>query len=346
MKKASVSVLFLLAALTLTNGLTYFVASRQSKDCGDLSADLSALNASNSPDTNEPGCRYNIVRLSGYKYIHPLMYAEPVCESDYLSPIKRDIESIITSYKVSGVIRSASVYLREFNNGEWITIDDQKRYSPGSLLKVPELITFIKMNESRPGLLDSRIVYDRPLVTNKTSTYVSKSIQLGKSYTIRELLHYMIAYSDNNATYLLNQFMDIPTFKKVFTDLGLKEPDMTAAEYGITAKEYSTFMKVLYNGSYLSLKDSEYCTELLSECDFKKGLVAGLPPECKIAHKFGEGGTSSNMHLGESGLIFANRSTYLLTVMTSGSEMEQLPQVIEAISKAVYSKMANHGTRK
>ena len=104
--------------------------------------------------------------------------------------------------------------------------------------------------------------------------------------------------------------------------------------------------KVLYNGSYLDLKDSEYCTELLSECDFKKGLVAGLPPECKIAHKFGEGGTSSNMHLGESGLIFSNRSTYLLTVMTSGSEMDQLPQVIEAISKAVYSKMANRNTSK
>jgi beta-lactamase class A len=330
---------FLLASLLATNLLTFFVLNeleKKKQGIQFLEQQSNYLKTSASP-----ACQYNIARLNGYRLIRPLIFAEPTCETENLQPIKQAIEEKINNLKHSGLIRNASVYLRLFNRGEWISVEDQEKYSPGSLLKVPELITIMKMKETNPDILKTKLLFEKPIETNKTTTFVSKGIEPGKSYTVQELLHYMIAYSDNNATYLLNKFMDMNVFKKVFTDLGLPEPDMTSSDYKISAREFSIFMKVLYNASYLSIKDSEFCTELLAKCDFNKGLVAGVPEYCQVAHKFGEGGDASTQtfNLSESGLVYCNNKTYLLTVMTNGNDMKSLAPVITSISNLVYNQL-------
>ncbi|UEG49254.1 class A beta-lactamase-related serine hydrolase [Ferruginibacter lapsinanis] len=338
MLKKTVPLYVVILLLFTTIALTYFAVpfiNSQTDETGSASVNVS-----------QNSCSYNISRLDGYKFIHPLMFAEPACESNTLSNIKSEVESLISSYKTKGDITSASVYLREFHHGEWMSIAEAEKYSPGSLLKVPELITFFKMNETNPGLLERKVVFDKPLSSTKTATYLSKSIQLGNTYTIRQLLFYMVAYSDNNATLLLNKLIDVATFKKVFTDVGLPAPDWSANDYPISAKDYSLFMKLLYNASYLSIKDSEFCTELLSDSDFKNGLVAGIPSDCKIAHKFGEGGYTTAPQLSESGIIYSNSAPYILTVMTKGTDVKKLPEVISSISKMVYKKMQDPSTVK
>ncbi len=296
--------------------------------------------SSSEPNTTASYCSYNISRLGGYEFVRPLLFAEPECESPELTPVKNEIEAVVNSYKASGAITSASVFLREFHKGEWVSINEDEKYSPGSLLKVPELMTFIKMNERQPGLLEKKILFDKPITSYKTATYLSKGIKLGQTYTIRELLYYMIAYSDNNATLILNKFIDIPTFKKIFTDVGLPAPDFNAKEYLISARDYSLFMKELYNATYLTIENSEYCTEMMSHSDFKEGLIAGLPQGCKVVHKFGEGGYSNTPNFSESGIIYCNNTPYILTVMLKGTDMRKMPPVIGNISKVVYDKMS------
>jgi beta-lactamase class A len=286
-------------------------------------------------------CKTEIVRLNGYQFIRPVLFKQDECEAQYLLPVKTEISTLINSYKSSGIITEASVYLRQLTHGDWISIGEDEKYNPGSLLKVPELITFMKMREKDPGLLDKKIAYSSPLILPKQAYFISKSIEVGKTYTIRELLYYMIAYSDNNATMLLNQRMDLNIFKKVFTDLSIPEPDMTKNDIPISVREYSLFMRVLYNATYLNIDDSEYCTELLSHSDFNKGLISNLPKEIKVAHKFGEANDGINAHFCESGIIYLNNSPYLLTVMTKGKNNTLLPGVIGDISKKVFDMM-NH----
>ena len=135
--------------------------------------------------------------------------------------------------------------------------------------------------------------------------------------------------------------MNFNIFKKVFTDLGLPEPDLTNGDYKMNAKEYSLFMKVLYNGSYLTSNDSEFCTEMLSQSDFNKGIKAGVPANCIVANKFGEGGDMStkSYDLSESGLIENNNITYLLTIMMEGYDMKSLVPVLRDISQVVYNQL-------
>lgn len=328
-KKVSLHIAFLMTISGII--ITFFLVSWMTKKDIELIEPV--------VDNSFSNCRPMAVRLNGYQYIRPLLFGQDACEAQTLKPVKNEIEALIKSYEGAGMLHSASVYLRQLSKGDYISIGESETYNPGSLLKVPELITFMKMREKDPGLLDKKIAYLTPLLLKKQAYFLSKSIEVGKTYTIRELLYYMIAYSDNNATMLLNQRMDLTIFKKVFTDLGLDDPDMTKTDIPITAKQYSLFMRVLYNASYLSIADSEYCTELLSHSDFNKGLLNGLPKEIKVAHKFGEANDGLNAHFCESGIVYINNAAYLLTVMTKGKDNTQLPAVISAISKKVYEMM-------
>ena len=293
-------------------------------------------------DTNSKmSCNLKIARLKGYRFIHPLLYAEPNCEAPELMSYKGQIEQIINSNKQNGNITSASVYIREFSQAEWIVINEDEKYSPGSLLKVPELIAYYKMEELNPGYLDKKIKYNQKNISDKQITFNDNHIELGKTYTIRELLKYMIVYSDNEATMILNSLIDGNIFKKVFSDIGLSEPDLKSPVYLMDVMDYSIFMKELYNSSYLNFKHSEECLELMSKTKFSEGLISGIPGGCEVVHKFGESGTTDNPHFSESAIVYCARKPYLLTVMTKGNDMRKLPKVISEISKKVYEVMSD-----
>lgn len=294
----------------------------------------------NSGDTvSTASCNYHVIRKPGFEYIKPILFAGETAESPVLSNIKSDINLMINNLKSSGQVAGASVYLRLMDESLWTLAGDEDNYLPGSLMKVPELITFMKMNEKKPGLLDQKITYSTPFKMPKESIYLSKSIELGKTYTIKELLYYMIAYSDNYATALLNQRMDLNTFKQVFIDLGIPEPDLTKSDLPLTSKDFSLFMRALYNGSYIGEKESEFCTELLSHSDFKKGILKGLPENIKVAHKFGEAGDANFAYLTESAIIYLDSNPYLLTIMAKNKDSKTLPDAVSNLSKSIYEKI-------
>ncbi len=50
------------------------------------------------------------------------------------------------------------IYVRNLNNGPWFGINEDEKYSPASLMKVPILITFLKWIESDPNILTRKIL--------------------------------------------------------------------------------------------------------------------------------------------------------------------------------------------
>lgn len=296
------------------------------------------------PAATGANCNYTVARLKGYKYIKPLVDEAPECESQRLSSLKQQILSLIDNSKQSGALSSASVYIKEFTTDDWIYVNPQESYMPGSLFKLPVMLTILRMSETDPALLNKKITYDPRKVINIAQTFESKSIQPGQSYTVKELLTYMIAYSDNAATQLLNSIISPEAVTKVFSDLGLTPPKADASyfNYTISARDYSVFMAALYNGGYLTIAESEYATSLLAQCNFKEGLLKGLPENIKVAHKFGESGTPQVHELHETGIVYIDNSAYLVTVMTRGQDIKKLAEVIANISRVTYGVMKDN----
>jgi beta-lactamase class A len=284
-------------------------------------------------------------RLNGYSLIKPLVMAQPDCEAPELQQLKYDITSIIETDKRQGNLKEASVYVKELNTSGWIAVDDNALFYPGSLIKIPIMIAILKMEEAHPGFINKKITYNKGSVGEIKQTFNSKDLQPSQTYSIKELLEYMVAYSDNAATQLLGNLVDDRQLSDVFTKLNITAPEhnVNYLKYKITAKDYSKFVNSIYNAGYLSINESEYAAELMSRCDFKMGLVSGLDQGTRIIHKFGEAGHPGEHELHESGIVFLNNTSYLVTVMTKGEDVKLLPQTISQISGAIFSHFKKSG---
>ena len=285
-------------------------------------------------------CVYNIKRLNGYKFVKPLMFVDEDCQSNSLSGVQKKINAVIENHKANRTLINASVYLREYGYNEWTSVNENEMYEPGSLFKVPVMIAILKMSESNPNLLNKSLTYNNPIQVNKNIGFpAAKTIELGKSYTVKELLTYMLKYSDNNATILLETQLDTKTIYKLFADFGLEVPNKYANSYLFNVKDYSLFMRSIYNAAYLSAENSEYAAELLEDSAFKVGIRKNIPNTIKIISKFGEAGTPTEKQLHETGLIYIDKKPFLLTIMTKGTNMTILTDIIAEITSVVYSEM-------
>lgn len=324
----------LVILLALTGVLVYFGTRYTLEKKADLLASYS-----NSPVSSDSGCKYDVKRVQGYKYIKPILFVDQECEGSTLQFIKSDLINYIDECKSKGEINSVAVYLKDYQSNDYFSINGHEKFMPASLMKVPFLITFLKMSEKNPGLLQEKYTFNKDFSKTKTPEVLAKSIEQGKSYTVEELLQYMIQYSDNNATYLLSEHIDNAMLNAVFTDFGLQAPQLGSVNLFMSAEEYSRFMRSLVNGTYLTKANSEKAIALLTTSVFDKGIQHDLPKDISIAHKFGESGNENEMQLHESGIVYLENKPYLITVMTKGSNKTHLEQVIQRISSKVYQSL-------
>jgi len=333
-KKVPVYFLIIAAFMgaALSYSFTFIVSEKQDK--------IDVVTNVQSGQTNS--CNVNFKRLGGREFIRPLLFAERTCEDDCFSGIKSSVSGIIDNLKAKGDVNSASVYIRLFKEGKWMSFNEEAKFQPGSLFKVPLLITYLRLSEEKPGFLNNKITFNTKTEASKSlkQEFLKNSIKIGNTYSVKELLSYMIEHSDNNATMLLMTSIPFTEFQKTFTDLGLSK-DLTKNDAVISAKEYSIFWIALYNGSYLNFDNSEYALTLLSQSDFGEGITKNIPKDVKVAHKFGEKGDANNHAFSETGIIYANNVPYLISIMTEGKDQSKLPLAIQEISSLVYNNI--HG---
>jgi len=290
----------------------------------------------------EASCLYEIKTNNGFQFIKPLQFVDAVCEkTDYLE-LKTQLTNTIDSLKETGAIQTASLYLREFEEGGWISIYPENHYHPGSLLKLGALFNILKIAEKDSTIFRKKLIFQKTSEKIPTQTYSNKTLVEGESYNVATLLEYMIAYSDNYATSLLHSLMNFNQYLQTFSQLNLPEPNGSDPNYSVTAANFSNFFKVLYNGTFLSPAMSEKAIEILMMCDFDQGMKAGLPPGTKIAHKFGEWGNREGNHeLHEMGIIYLGSKPYLLTIMTSGKEVEKLKPTLSILTRQTHHFLRN-----
>lgn len=289
------------------------------------------------------GCAFDLIRMkpqSG-QLIDPLYLVEAEAESPKFSSLKLDLSQIILDWEKEGRVSSVSVYVRELNNSAWMSIACEEPYMPGSLMKVPIMIYYLKQEEQHPGTLNKELVYNHPVHGFPSQAFRGDSIVAGRKYKISELLRYMIVESDNNATYVLTTNLHREQYSQIFKDLEIPVYDPENTAYTISAHQYSKFLRVLYSSTYLNEKLSEYALELLSKCKFREGIVKDLPRGVIIAHKFGERGINYDMDFSESAIIFHESDPYLLTIMTKGKDVKTQTALISAISREIFQKFGS-----
>lgn len=292
---------------------------------------------------NNPNCgiiRYNSSRHGAYT--RPLLMADSPSESVDLLDLKSNIIEAINASSATGGVSSASVYFRDLNSGRWISINGNEQYSMASIMKLVTMIYHLNVDEVRPGWLSQKILVEKNLTGDNIQTQEGPALVLGKEYTVKELINYMIKYSNNNATAHLNSFIEYNVYKLFFSDIGLPLPDPKASDYTLTSEQCSRFLRLLYNSSVLTNKNSEYALSLLTESIYIGGLLRNIAEkDIKVAHKFGERFYPEANQMHETAIFYTNEHPYLITVLTNGKDTAQEATLIGKIGAIAFDYSKN-----
>lgn len=295
------------------------------------------------PVTSQP------LRLSGYNFISPLL----LCDSyfDQNSASLKIIETKILQYLDTTSLHETnstiSVYFRYLNTGEEFSINPEEKFFPASIKKLPLMIQYYKESETNPSLLSETgtFIIDKDM-NSDTINIPKEALVSGNKYTIEQLIEYMIKYSDNNSFGVLYPFLGAEKADKIYADMKLYFPNTyTSTEDYITAYQVSLFFRMLYNATYLNYTNSEKALNLLSQADFKDGLVKKLPDGVPVAHKFGISAMKrlDNKLYGElhdCGIVYKKDNPYILCVMTKSqsSDIASVEDIVAEISSITYQQ--------
>jgi beta-lactamase class A len=284
-----------------------------------------------------------------FTFINPLLsYELPsgITLGEY-SPLSDKIKTLIQEFKSINPDTSVSVYFQNLNNGRRIGIDEDKKYTPASLMKVIVLIAYFRKARIDPTILDQDIFYKEEIQKlSHTIPYdPGTKLVLNEPYKIDDLIERMITQSDNGATYALLHEIDRNILAQVYEDLHIDAPPEEGRAFTISVSDYALLFRVLYNATYVNRALSERALELLSRTEYKDGITGSLDPEIQVAHKYGEAVTEVNgsiaHELHDCGIIYYPDKPYVLCVMTSGQNTLHLTSLVQQISKAVYQDMKN-----
>lgn len=285
---------------------------------------------------------------SQYTFINPLLDTE----NPPNQLLNREVEELKSAINAEtdksielGLITKGSVYYRDLNNGPWFSTGSENTFKAASLFKIPLMISIFKQAETDPSILDKVVTYEKPFenVAQHNVDSSNETIEVGKSYTVMQLIESMITNSDNFATYLLLSQVDADLVDKVFSDLALPAPgDDPTVE--ITPQKYSSFFRILYNATYLSPQYSEKALEILSRSKFAHGMHSVITPGVVSSTKYGIATSGFDKQFHECGIIYWNKNQpQLLCVMTTGNDYLEMANYVKNITTLVQNSVTrNH----
>jgi hypothetical protein len=289
--------------------------------------------------SNEPCKDYmRIIHNNEYRYTQPMLTAEMPLQSSLLLPLKRQIENVIQEVKKVGV-KDFSVYLLRLNSGDWIGIDNEKEYNSSGYIRLAILITYLKMAETNPAILQKKLLFEPPVnIFEKGQT----ELPIKNYYSVNELLKIMMANEDTTAKYALTVNISQEELAKFYKVLNLNVPDFNKRKFAVTVADYSKFLEVLYNANYLNIDQSEYALSLLYNASGKKnGILELLPEGAKAIHKYTNRFNNNQFELRESGIIYSDQDTYQITIFATGAKQSILNSASAKIGKIVFDWSEN-----
>jgi beta-lactamase class A len=259
--------------------------------------------------------------------------------------IEAKIKDFLEVSKKRGDIVNAGIYYRDLNNGPWFGVNDEFKFTPASLLKIPLAMSFYALEHAEPGILEMEVEYvGSNSDANAGQEFVpGKRLSAGSRYKVRELIELMLKESSNEAALLLTEIAGEKQMQNIYEDFGQPPPHL-GQDYQVDVHTYASFFRVLYNATYLDRVDSEEVLSMLTQSSFVSGIRGGVPSSVVVANKFGErdsSGGEGGKRLHDCGIVYAAEKPYIVCIMTQGSDYAKLSEFIRAISALIYEEIVH-----
>lgn len=237
-----------------------------------------------------------------------------------------------------------AIYFEYLPTGANITVNNDARIWPASLIKIPVAMAAVKKVEKGEWKKDQLITL---LEEDKNRAFGELyKTPTGTAFPLNRILHESLVNSDNTAHFMLLRSLSVDELEDVYKHVGLEDvlneirhlPAEQQGDNRITAKRYTVFFRSLYNATYLNPEYSEWFLELLKNAP-KQLLSQGMPEDTLFVHKTGI--RTGEKVWADAGIVYVPGRPYLVTVMvqqkTEGSPKEkEAVHLFKEISEEIY----------
>lgn len=236
--------------------------------------------------------------------------------------LRRALERITSSF--SGIV---GISVRNLATGEHLSMRGDEKYPSASLIKVPILVTLLdEVERGRMELGERSTMIARDRVGGSG---ILRHMESGISLSLEDLAWLMITLSDNTATNLLLDKLDIATVGSKMEALGLPGTKVhsktfrrqtsiamdSSALYGLgvaTPDEMVELFTMLHEGRAVTPALDSLALHMLLANQDGNMMVRWLPGGTRVAHKSGSVDQARN----DCGIMYSPAAPLALCVMT------------------------------
>lgn len=274
--------------------------------------------------------------LEGAKIKKPEMTA--LTEGNELSALENQLKGLASAYPSI----HPSVYVWDYQTGNYADINADEIFATASIIKVPVLVQLFRSIEK--GQIE---LFDEMPLTEYYRTEGSGSLQFkaeNSKYSIDTLARMMITESDNSATnMIMAQLGSMTDVNSAIRRWGLKRtyvqnwlPDLAGTNHS-TARDMATILYNIDNPKFLSTSSREKIFDYMGHVHNNRLIAAGLPAGAEFLHKTGDIGKM----LGDAGIVYApNGKRYIVVIFANRPHNSPLgKEFIVKASETIYNYM-------
>lgn len=232
------------------------------------------------------------------------------------------------------------IFVKDLTSGQTFSVNPDTIFPQASSIKIPLLIELMRQAQSGKIDLNTRVDIHRDALVGGSGVLQFFS-DGGSSVSIHDLAILMILLSDNSATNLLIDRVDMNNVNSMLDALGLRNTRLArkmidiAAEQSdrenhSTPREMAALLEQLYAGKLLDAGYTKATLEIL-EYPKESPLHAGVPENIAVAEKPG----SLNGAQCDSGIVLLEGRPFVISVMTTYNRVDG-NAAITGVSRVVF----------
>lgn len=240
----------------------------------------------------------------------------PVKENVNMPVLQSELTNLMAQYPTI----QPSVYVWDYETGNYVDINASKVYATASIIKIPVLIDLFKSIEAGQVSLEETMPLTEYFRTEGSGSLQFKAAM--SEYTIDKLAELMITESDNSATnMLMTRVGSMVDVNQAIRDWGLKNtevqtwlPDYAGTNH-TTAREMGRMLyNIDENDKFLTQESRAKILNYMGHVHNNRLIHAGLGAGAVFLHKTGDIGTM----LGDAGIVIApNGKKYIVVILAN-----------------------------
>jgi beta-lactamase class A len=242
---------------------------------------------------------------------------------------KKKADSVTSSFiaktdTLSGVY---GLYVVDLTNGFSYGFLEEDTFQAASLIKLPVIAGMYLEAEKGSISLESKYkLKNSDKISGAGSLYLKPE---GYEISYRDLVRLMGHESDNTAFNICRKKLGDTKIDTIAAQIGMTGTDIENNE--TTPKDIGTFFSKLWALKIVNQKNRDEILSYLTDTIYENWLVAGVPNNVRVAHKYGR-----EVHVvNDAGIVYTNQP-YVVVIMTKGVVEREADEVIPELSKIVY----------